>query len=113
MCAQQMRIINSSGKSTAFFAYMQIKSAVSVKKLHFLFIVLRKIFVATQRLVLLCNVYLHAKHKRRQAINAAGIKRALAQYTPSGNKRALAQYTPSGTTRALAQYTAAGNTREA
>ena len=76
MCAQQMRIINSSGKSTAFFAYMQIKSAVSVKKLHFLFIVLRKIFVATQRLVsvgrlvLLCNVYLHAKHKRRQAINA-------------------------------------------
>ena len=88
MCAQQMRIINSSGKSTAFFAYMQIKSAVSVKKLHFLFIVLRKIFVAPQRLVcyarlvLLCNVYLHAKHKRRQAINAAGIKRALAQYTP-------------------------------
>jgi len=65
MCAQQMRIINSSGKSTAFFAYMQIKSAVSVKKLHFLFIVLRKIFVAPQRLVCYARLF-----TRRQAINA-------------------------------------------
>ena len=55
---------------------MQIKSAVSVKKLHFFSLVCYARLLSVGRLVLLRNVYLHA----------VGIKRALAHYTAAGKK---------------------------